>query len=97
MRPSRRSVEHTTAFRRDYRRESKGVLRGRLDALLRPVLTALAADEPLPHANRDHPLAGEWSDCRECHIRGDLLLVYRKPDDRTLQLVRLGSHSELFG
>ncbi len=42
------------------------------------------------------PLTGDWSDCRECHIRGDLLLVYRKPDD-VLQLVRLGSHSELLG
>jgi hypothetical protein len=43
MRQSPRSVEPTTAFRRDFKRESKGVLRGRLDALLRPV-TALADD-----------------------------------------------------
>jgi mRNA interferase YafQ len=78
-------------------RESKGVLRGRLDALLRPALRALADDDPVPPANRDHPLGGDIADCRECHIRGDLLLVYRKPDDMRLQLVRLGSHSELFG
>lgn len=97
MRQSPRSVEPTTAFRRDFKRESKGVLRSRLDGLLRPVLTALALDEPLPPAHRDHPLSGEWSDCRECHVRGDLLLVYRKPDEVRLQLVRLGSHSELFG
>jgi mRNA interferase YafQ len=97
MRQSPRSVEPTTAFRRDFKRESRGRLGSQLDALLRPVLTALVADAPLPPANRDHPLVGEWSDCRECHIRGDLLLVYRKPDDHRLQLVRLGSHSELFG
>jgi len=97
MRQSPRSVEPTTAFRRDFKRESRGIYRGQLEALLRPVLSALAADAPLPKANRDHPLSGEWSDCRECHIRGDLLLVYRKPDDMRLQLVRLGSHSELFG
>lgn len=97
MRPSPRSVEPTTAFRRDFKRESKGPLRGRLDDSLRRVLTALAADEPLPPANRDHPLTGDWNDCRECHLRGDLLLVYRKPDDASLQLLRLGSHSELFG
>ncbi len=97
MRASPRSIEPTTAFRRDFKRESKGVLRGRLDALLRPILTALAGDDSLPAANRDHPLTGDWDDCRECHVRGDLLLVYRKPDDATLQLVRLGSHSELFG
>jgi addiction module RelE/StbE family toxin len=33
---------------------------------------------------------------RECHLKPDLLLVYKKPDDETLRLVRLGSHSELF-
>jgi len=40
---------------------------------------------------------GEWADHRECHLRPDLLLIYRKPNPETLQLVRLGSHSELFG
>lgn len=61
------------------------------------MLAALATDDPLPPAHRDHPLSGEWSDLRECHVRGDLLLVYRKPDEERLQLVRLGSHSDLFG
>lgn len=28
-------------------------------------------------------------------IKPDLVLIYRKPDDAVLQLVRLGSHSEL--
>jgi mRNA interferase YafQ len=32
---------------------------------------------------------------RDCHIRPDLILIYRKPDDDNLELVRLGSHSEL--
>ena len=31
-----------------------------------------------------------------CHIRPDLILIYRKPDADRLELVRLGSHSELF-
>lgn len=42
----------------------------------------------------DHPLFGDWVDHRDCHIKPDLVLIYRKPDD-VLQLVRLGSHSEL--
>ncbi|MCW5584238.1 MAG: type II toxin-antitoxin system mRNA interferase toxin, RelE/StbE family, partial [Gammaproteobacteria bacterium] len=37
----------------------------------------------------------EWADHRDCHIKPDLVLIYRKPDDDTLELVRLGSHSEL--
>ena len=59
------------------------------------VVNLLANDTPLPHRNFDHSLFGEWSDHRDCHIRPDLILIYRKPDTTTLELVRLGSHSEL--
>lgn len=55
----------------------------------------LAADKPLPAKNRDHGLGGNWSGYRECHLKPDVLLIYRKPEG-VLQLVRLGSHSELF-
>ncbi len=55
----------------------------------------LAKDEPLPRRCFDHALSGEWSDHRDCHIRPDLILIYRKPDETSLELVRLGSHSEL--
>jgi mRNA interferase YafQ len=58
-------------------------------------VTLLAKDEPLGRRYFDHPLSGEWSDHRDCHIRPDLVLIYRKPDDTSLELVRLGSHSEL--
>jgi mRNA interferase YafQ len=50
---------------------------------------------PLPHRNFDYPLSGEWYDHRDCYIRPDLVLLYRKPDDDSLELVRLGSRSEL--
>ena len=39
--------------------------------------------------------SSEWNDHRDCHIRPDLVLIYRKPDKDHLDLVRLGSHSEL--
>ena len=58
-------------------------------------VTLLAQDLPLPRRYFDHPLSGEWSDHRDCHIRPDLILIYRKPDGDHLELVRLGSHSEL--
>ncbi len=59
------------------------------------VITALANDQPLAEKHRDHALAGDWKDHRDCHIKPDLVLIYRKPDDDVLQLVRLGSHNEL--
>ena len=90
-----RTVKYGNRFKRDYRREKSGVLGKRLDALLMQVVKLLAADEPLPRRHFDHALVGEWSDHRDCHIRPDLVLIYRKPDTDTLELVRLGSHSEL--
>jgi mRNA interferase YafQ len=90
-----RTIDETTRFRRDYKRERKGHHGKRLDSLLGEVVSMLAADRPLPRRCSDHPLTGEWKDFRDCHIRPDLVLIYRKPDADTLQLVRLGSHSEL--
>jgi mRNA interferase YafQ len=59
------------------------------------VVEALANDQAQDPRHRDHALTGEWKDHRDCHIKPDLVLVYRKPDAVLLQLVRLGSHSEL--
>ena len=90
-----REIKYTARFKRDYRREKSGQHGKKLDALLMEVVNLLANDTPLPHRNFDHPLSGEWSDHRDCHIWPDLILIYRKPDSATLELVRLGSHSEL--
>jgi mRNA interferase YafQ len=38
---------------------------------------------------------GNWQNHRDCHIKPNLVLIYQKPNDSTLRLVRLGSHSEL--
>jgi mRNA interferase YafQ len=62
---------------------------------LNEAVRLLANDEVLPRRYFDHALSGEWDDYRDCHIKPDLVLIYRKPDDSILQLVRLGSHSEL--
>jgi len=90
-----RTVEYTHRFKRDYRREKSGRHGRMLDAALMEVVNQLAADTSLPRRNFDHPLFGNWSDHRDCHVRPDLVLIYRKPDSETLELVRLGSHSEL--
>ena len=90
-----REIKYTTRFKRDYRREKSAQHGKKLDALLMEVVNLLANDMLLPRRNFDHPLSGEWSDHRDCHIRPDLILIYRKPDSGTLELVRLGSHGEL--
>ena len=58
-------------------------------------LNALSLSEELPPEAKDHNLKGEWSDFREFHISGDLLLIY-KVETEVIKLVRIGNHSQLF-
>lgn len=90
-----RSVKYTNKFKRDYKREKSGKHSKKIDGELMAVVELLAADLPLPQRNFDHQLSGNWADHRDCHIRPDLVLIYRKPDSEILELVRMGSHSEL--
>jgi mRNA interferase YafQ len=90
-----RTISRTSRFKKDYKREAKGQHRATLDADLVAAVSLLVADSTLPEKLRDHPLTGEWADHRDCHIKPDLVLIYRLPDAESLELVRLGSHSEL--
>ena len=90
-----RTIERTSRFKRDYRRESRGRHRNDLDERLATIVNALADDIALDARHHDHALSGDWSDFRDCHVWPDLVLIYEKPDCQTLRLVRLGSHSEL--
>ena len=93
MRTTEREISWTSAFKRDFKREKK---KDRLlESMLDPVLSVLASDMSLADKYVDHALIGNWKDFRDCHIKPDLVLIYQKPDEKTLLLVRLGSHSEL--
>jgi len=62
------------------------------------VVSLLSAnDMPLPKKYKDHGLHGHYAAYRECHIRPNWLLVYKKEKtDLILVLVRTGTHSQLF-
>lgn len=90
-----RTIRRTARFKKDYRREAKSQQRLKLDELLIEAVSLLADNVQLPPSYHDHALSGRWKDHRNCHIKPDLVLIYRKPDDERLELVRLGSHSEL--
>lgn len=83
-----RTIDRASSFKRDYKREAKGRHRATLDSVLRPVLVALATDQTLDIKYRDHDLSGDWAGYRECHIKPDLLLIYRKSDADLLKLPR---------
>lgn len=88
-----KELDVTTKFKRDLKREKKtdpGV-----EEALRAVIADLQEGKGLPEKLKDHPLSGEWKDHRDCHVRPDLVLIYRT-NDKVVTLVRLGSHSEIF-
>lgn len=90
-----RTIKYTGRFKKDFKRERSGQHSKSLDAELKAVLHLLTNDLPLEWRHHDHALTGDWKDHRDLHIKPDLVLIYRKPDAETLELVRMGSHSEL--
>ncbi len=58
-------------------------------------VSLLLDNKDLPKEAKDHQLRGELKDFREFHISGDLVVLYRIDND-IVQLVRIGSHNEIF-
>lgn len=87
-------IVQTGKFRKDLKLVKR---RGYDLSLLKRVVDTLAAGEELPKQNQDHPLRGNYVNCRECHITPDWLLVYEIVEDELfLYLTRTGTHSDLF-
>ncbi|TXJ10289.1 MAG: type II toxin-antitoxin system YafQ family toxin [Acinetobacter sp.] len=60
------------------------------------VLSCLVSNLPLERKYQDHALTGEWKGFRDCHVKPDLVLIY-KIVENDLELHHLDSHSEIFG
>lgn len=88
-----RTPVRSRQFRRDVARAEQ---RGKDLTKLRELLAALIASQELAQHYRDHPLKGIWKGYRDAHIEPDWLLIYRIAGDE-LQLVRTGTHADLFG
>ncbi|RAX55319.1 type II toxin-antitoxin system mRNA interferase toxin, RelE/StbE family [Helicobacter sp. 16-1353] len=59
------------------------------------VVFQLQTCEILDSKLKDHKLLGEFKDFRECHIKGDLVIIYKR-DDKFLELFHIGRHQDLF-
>ena len=60
-----------------------------IDAELQTVLELLQADEALPEKYRDHALVSNWVGHRDCHIKPDLVLIYKKTEEGELLILKL--------
>jgi mRNA interferase YafQ len=92
-----RSVRYSTRFSKDVKREGKSPENRDALTKLQVIIDLLAEDKELPANLHDHQLVGDLVGMRELHVKPDLLLVYRKIEDVFIELLRLGSHSEIFG
>lgn len=81
-------------FRKDIKRYSN-----KPDKLRRlyAIVELLRNEEPVPNEFRPHKLTGDYVGCMECHIESDFLLVWIDEEKKIIKLLRLGTHSELFG
>lgn len=89
-------VKFTAQFKRDFKAAIK---RGCKPELLETIIDTLALEKPLPVSNYDHKLTDSrrYKGMRECHIQPDWLLIYKIDGNALiLELLRTGSHSELF-
>lgn len=83
-------------FKQDYKRLINSVNSEIINELL-SVIEMLSKGQTLAEKYKDHVLKGNWKGYRECHIKPDLLLIYKLENNNLiLTLVRTGSHSELF-
>lgn len=88
------SISYTRSFEKDIKRVKK---RGYNTRIISEAIKTLEITGIVPERLKPHKLSGNYNDCWECHLKPDWLLIWRKtknPDE--IQLVRTGTHSDLF-
>lgn len=89
-----KKLKTTGQYKKDYKRFRNNPRK--VEKLFK-ILELLQNELPIPDENRPHMLTGDYAGHMECHIEGDFLLIWFDPNSDEISLVRLGSHSELFG
>jgi len=88
-----KQLKHTKQFKKDLKKIQNNPKR---IAAVKKALYILKTAGSLPKEYLPHKLEGIYKGCMECHIEGDLLLIWFDPKNNIIKLIRLGTHSELF-
>ena len=68
------------------------------ESLLEDALELLSMGVPMPAKYKDHALDGDLQNLRLCHLRGDLILQYKRNEETGMIILDdIGSHHELLG
>ena len=85
-------IEYLKSFKKAFKK-----LNDNEKKLTKDIIWQLANNEELASKYKDHALIGSYKGFRECHVKPDLLLIYKKQNEiLLLTCVEVGSHSELF-
>lgn len=87
-----RTFSRSSQFKKDVKLADK---RGRKLDKLKIVLSLLIEGETLPQQYQDHPLGGNFSGSRDCHIEPDWILIYTLEGNH-VRFERTGTQSDLF-
>ena len=86
-------ITYSNQFKKDFKKLRKLPLPDL--KIIFEVISTLEKEANIDTKYKDHELIGNWSSFRECHVKPDLLLIYKK-NVSELQLARIGTHSDLF-
>jgi len=87
-------IKTTNKFEKDFAKCAKRNLD--LD-MLGEVVEILERLGKMPRHYKPHMLSGNYKGYWECHIQPDWLLIWRQHDQiKVIELVRTGTHSDLF-
>ena len=87
-------IGYTNRFKKDLKRCFK---RGFDLSILEKAVDLLQQDGSLPQKYKAHKLSGNYSDCWECHLQPNWLLIWKQNDEEFILLfINTGSHSDLF-
>ena len=86
-------IVYSTRFKKDLKRYKNQPER---ISALKTVLKQLQEKGNVDAMYKPHVLTGDYTDCMECHILNDFLLIWMDESAHQIKLVRLGSHSDLF-
>ena len=87
------TLDYSSQFKKDFKKITKLSIPDIIE--VGNVISTLQKGIDLEAKYVDHALVGNWNGFRDCHIKPDLVLIYRT-DKAYLQLARIGSHNDVF-
>lgn len=86
----------TTQFKKDLKKIKKHTSDFNLTTNVLHLLQGFGV-KGIPKTMKPHKLKGNYADNWECHIKPDLLIIwFQIEEDKSITLIRIGSHSDLF-